>query len=458
MKRRDFIKTTIAAGAAFGFPAIVSARSPNGKVCHACIGTAGMAGHDMRTFNGMTDIADVVAICDVDANFLKKAKEALPNARVYRDWRELLEKEGDKIDSVNVSTPDHTHTIIAANAMRRGKHVYCQKPLCKKLDECRLLRRLAAEKGVTTQLGTQFASSLGDRQIVDFLQKGTIGAVSRVSLYSTRNGMSRAKRVLTPATAVLAHLDWETWIGPAPMTEYRPKIYHPMLWRMWKDFGSGWIGDLCIHVISAPWIGLGLGTTAPIAVQAEIEKNALVDPIYKKAWPRWSHITWEMPGVEASGGKPFKLEWFSGFSKDPTITPEFLPPAEYEALFAKTPLKTRADEGRVFEGEKGWILAPHGSAPMALLKDGTVVKPAKLPKAPNHHRQFMEQVFNGTKDTRSSFAWSTWMMESVLMGAVCEQLPNRRFTWNVAEGRFNGADDANALLKSNYRDGWKLDF
>ncbi len=456
MKRRDFIKASFAAGAAFGFPAIVSARSPNSKVCHACIGTSGMAGADMNTFAGFKDIMDVVAVCDVDANYLAKAKKAMPNVRVYTDWRELLEKEGDRIDSVNVSTPDHTHTIISANAMMRGKHVYCQKPLCKKLDECRILRRLAAEKGVVTQLGTQFASSGGDRQIVEFLKQGVIGPVTRVSLYSTRDGVSRRRRVLQAPTAVPAHLDWETWVGPAAMTEYRPKNFHPTLWRMWLDYGSGWIGDLCIHVVSAPWIGLGLGTLAPIAVQAMVDPEVRTDPIYKKAWPRYSHITWELPGVPASGGRPFRMEWFSGIKKDPTVTAEFLPPAEYEGLFAKTPLKTRSEEGRVIEGEKGWILAPHGSAPMALLKDGTVIRPPKLAREPGHHRQFAEKVAAGATDTRSTFAWSTWMMEAVVMGGVCEQLPDRRFTWNVAKSCFDDAPDANALLKSSYRDGWKL--
>jgi len=456
MKRRDFLRTSLAAGAVLGFPAIVSARSPNGKVSHACIGTHGMAGADLNTFSSFKDILDVTAICDVDAAYLAETKKRFPNARVYQDWRELLDQEGDRIDSVNVSTPDHTHTIIAANAMMRGKHVYCQKPLCKKLDECRILRRLAAEKNVTTQLGTQFASGLGDRQIVAFLQAGVIGPVTRVCLYSTRNGKSRVRRVLENPAPVPANLDWEIWVGPAPMTEYRPKNYHPTLWRMWHDYGSGWIGDLCIHVISAPWIGMGLGQTAPISVTAEVDPEVKVDPVYKKAWPRYSHITWDFPGVAASGGKPFKMEWFSGIKEDPTVTAEFLPPTEYEGLFAKTPLKTRAAEGRVIEGEKGWILAPHASSPMVLLKDGTVVKPAKLGKEPNHHRQFAEQVAAGSRATRSSFAWSTWMMESVVMGGVCEQLPGRRFNWNVAKGCFDDAPDANALLKSGYRDGWKL--
>ena len=153
---------------------------------------------------------------------------------------------------------------------------------------------------------------------------------------------------------------------------------------------------------------------------------------------------------------PFRMEWFSGIKSDPTVPASFLPPAEYEALFAKTPLKARSEEGRVIEGEKGWILAPHASAPMALLRDGTVIKPPKLGREPNHHRQFAEQVARGGGATRSSFDWSTWMMESVVMGGVCEQLPDRRLTWNAAQGCFENAPDANALLKSAYRDGWTL--
>ena len=455
LKRRDFIGLALSSGVVAGFPAIVSARSPNSRLVHACIGTHGMAGADMRTFASFNDVAEIGAICDVDAQFLEEAKTLLPNARVYRDWRELLEKEGDRIDSVNVSTPDHTHTIIAANALMRGKHVYCQKPLCKKLDECRLLRRLAAEKGVVTQLGTQFAAWLGDRQIVEFLKTGVIGPVTRVCLFSTRNGVSRSERVLRPAAPVPAKLDWDGWIGPAPMRDYATG-YHPMLWRMWRDFGSGWIGDLCIHVISAPWIGLELGQTAPLAVQAAVNPEFHSDPVYRQAWPRYSHITWEFPGIAASGGKPFIMDWCSGIAEDKTVTPEFLPPAAYEALFAKTPLKTRPPEGRVIEGEKGWILAPHGdSAAMVLLRDGTVVRPPKLGKVPTHHREFIEKCRDGGK-TRSDFAWSTWMMESVVMGGVCEQLPDRRFTWNAAKACFDNAPDANAFLKSGYRAGWEL--
>ena len=458
--RRQFIGASLSLAASGccstdrGFPAILSSKSPNSKLCHACIGVGGMGGADRGAFRSYKDM-EIVALCDVDAKRLEEAAKQHPGARTYQSWREMFEKEGDRLDSVNVSTPDHTHTIIAAEAIRRGKHVYCQKPLCKKLDECRLLRRLAAERGVVTQLGTQFAATKGDRQIVEFLRTGAVGPVRRVCLYSTRTGASRKKRFLQPTCKIPDYLDWETWIGPAPMRDYAPG-YHPTLWRVWRDFGSGWIGDLCIHVISAPWIGMDLGKTAPIDVRADDEPAFYVDPVYRQCWPRYSHIRWNFPGVAASGGRPFVLDWYSGVKEDPTTPAEFLPPAEYEALFAKTPLKERAHEGRVIEGEKGWILAPHaGASPVVILRDGTVVNAPDPGPAPSHHHEFATACLKGGA-TRSDFAWSTYMMESVIMGGVCEQLPGRTYAWNAAESRFDDPA-ATALLKSSYRKGWELE-
>lgn len=456
--RRQFLGGLLAAGAASGltgcagFPSILSTKSPNSKLCHACVGTHGMAMADLKSLITHPKL-EIVALCDVDLRFAAEAKKLVPQARIYQDWRELLEAEGDRIDSLNVSTPDHTHTIIAANAMRRGKHVYCQKPLCKKIDECRLLRRIAEEEGVVTQLGTQFAASAGDRQTVQLLRDGVIGPVSRVYLYSTRNGASRGKRSFKKACAVPSSLDWNGWIGPAPMRDYAPG-YHPILWRHWLDFGSGWIGDLCIHVISAPWIGMNLGDLAPISVSAIVDPEAMKDPVYRQCWPRYSHITWDFPGVPASGGRPFKMDWISGVQEDPTTLPDFLPIPEYEALFPKTPLKTRSFEGRVIEGEHGWILAPHTGTPYALLRNGQVVKPAAPAAEPSHYHEFVDRCFDG-KAARSSFAWTTHMMESVIMGGVCEQLPGRKFFWDAKNSRFN-SPDATELLWSNYREGWKL--
>ena len=406
----------------------------------------------MGAFSCCSD-AEIVALCDVDSTRLAAAAKKHPQARLYADWRELFAAEKD-LDSVNVSTPDHTHTIITANALRRKLHVYCEKPLCKRLDECRLLARLAKESGLVTQLGTQGAASLADRQFVAYLRAGTIGAVKRVSLYSNRMGGSRKPRVAKPEAPVPDFLNWETWLGPAASRPYAPG-YHPALWRVWRDFGSGWVGDLCIHAICAPWIGLGLSATAPLRVRAETDAATAASDVRRQFWPRYSHIRWDFPGIPASGGEPFPIEWFSGISSEPTTTAEFLPPPEYDAIFAKSPLKKRELEGMVVEGEKGWILSSMSDATTAVLKDGTVVPPPKLESAPTHHAEFVKRCREGGR-ARCDFGWATKMMETTIIGGVAEQLPNRTHVWHAAEGRFDEADST-ALLRSSYRDGWKLE-
>ena len=240
----------------------------------------------------------IVAICDVDANNLKKASEALPDARTYTDWRELLKKEGDKIDSVNVTVPDHNHFPIAYQAIRKGKHVYCQKPMCHDVAEVRALTEAAVKAGVITQLGTQIAASIGDRTGVQWIKEGAIGKVKHAYLCSNRpsaidyrlEGPRPPQGQEAPAT-----LNWDLWIGTAPMRPYAPEIYHPMKWRAWQDFGTGWSGDIGCHIFDAVWKGLGL--KPPISVIAEVQKSWQESPERKSDnWPQGDHITWMFPG------------------------------------------------------------------------------------------------------------------------------------------------------------------
>ena len=459
ISRRSFIKGISSASllAGGGCASILSSRSPNSMLCHACIGTANMAAYDMKQFLANPRVK-VVALCDVDAAFLAAARKLAPDARVYADWRELLAAEGDRLDSLNVSTPDHTHTVIAASAMRAGKHVYCQKPLCKYMDESALLRNLAASSGVVTQLGTQFAASVCDRTAVAALRAGVIGPVRRVMMFSTRGGKSRAERTVPEPKPVPATLDWEKWIGPAPMRPYAP-IYHPLLWRMFTDFGSGWVGDLCIHVTSAVWQGMDLGATMPLSVYADVNASALSNPVYKGCWPRYSHITWEFPGVRASGGKPFTMEWFSGFSDNPAAPAEFLPPEVCREVCRKVGVAKLPYEGRVIEGEAGWLLVPHGwdngLKPSLVMKDGRAAPalPVAEPSC-SHFDEFTAHCLDGGK-ALSDFSWTTRMMDAVLLGGVAERLPGRRHVWIDATRSFDTAE-ATAMLKSSYRKGWEL--
>jgi hypothetical protein len=321
------------------------------------------------------------------------------------------------------------------------------------------LRDLAAERGVVTQLGTQLAAGLGDRTAVDVLRRGLIGPVKRVMMFSTRGGKSRDERRIPVPAPVPASLDWEKWIGPAPMRPYAPG-YHPLLWRMYTDFGSGWVGDLCIHIVSAVWQGLEMGATMPLAVHADVNAEALTSPAYRGCWPRYSHIPWEFPGVRASGGRPFTMEWFSGFSDAPAAPAGFLPPEVCHEVCRKGGVARLPYEGRVVEGEAGYLFVPHGWSTdlraSLVMKDGRAAPPLpEVGEAPSHFDEYVAKCHDGGV-ARSDFAWATRMMDAVLLGGVAERLPGRRHLWNDATRSFD-TREANAMLLSSYRDGWKID-
>ena len=217
----------------------------------------------------------IVALCDVDAHNLDNAAKAVPGARVYADWRELLQKEGDRIDSVNVAVPDHTHFSAAYSAIQRGKNVYCQKPLCHDVAEVRALTQAAIKKGVVTQLGTQVAATIHDRTGVQWLREGRIGKVTHAYLCSNRPGAIEEYRLKGPRPAVgqepPSALNWNLWIGTAPTRPYAPNIYHQTKWRAWQDFGTGWSGDIGCHIFDPVWKGLGL--RPPLTVWAEVQES-----------------------------------------------------------------------------------------------------------------------------------------------------------------------------------------
>ena len=260
----------------------------------------------------------------MDAKNLELAAKIVPSARLYTDWRELFEKEGDKIDSVNVTTPDHMHFPIAFTALQRGKHLYCQKPMCHDLAEVRVLAEAATKKGVITQLGTQFVSGIGDRMTVQFIKSGVIGKVKHVYLCSNRAAPNRlgGPRPLNGEKPP-PYLNWDQWIGTAPMRPYVPDTYHPAKWRAWQDFGTSWCADMGCHILDATWRGLNL--KAPSSIVAEVEDSWKNSPERRaENWPQSEHVTWTFPGNELIDGKELVVEWFDG---------AFYPPREVRELY-----------------------------------------------------------------------------------------------------------------------------
>jgi predicted dehydrogenase len=445
--RRKFLQT--AAIAAIGAPFIIrcSSKGPsaNGKLNHACIGVGGMGWTDLKKFKEDPNV-QIVAICDVDANNLKKASEALPGARTYTDWRELLRKEGDKIDSVNVSVPDHNHFPIALQAISKGKHVYCQKPMCHDVAEVRALTEASVRHGVITQLGTQHASGPGDRAGVKLIKEGVIGKVKHAYLCSNRTGAIETYRPSGPrplkGQEPPAHLNWDLWIGTAPVRPYAPEIYHPVKWRGWQDFGTGWSGDIGCHIFDAVWKGLGL--KPPISVTAGVQKSWLETPQRRSDnWPQANHITFMFPGNDLTDSNVLPLEWFDG---------EFLPPQDIRDLYSG---KEYPEESAMLIGTEGAMLIPHQEMPI-LLPESKFIN-YKIPQFEpgNHYHSFVVACLGGPK-TESHFAQTGPMTEAILLGTVAVRVPDKLLDWNSVNMEFTNYPDAGKYLRRNYRKDWNV--
>jgi predicted dehydrogenase len=452
--RRQFLRT--AATASVAAPLWLSCRStpagrrviaPNGKLNHACIGVGGMGFVDLKNFL-QHPRAQVVALCDVDAGSLNNAAKEVPGARLYSDWRELLAQEGDRIDSVNVAVPDHTHFSAVYSAIQKGKHAYCQKPMCHDVAEVRALTQAAVKKGVVTQLGTQAASGLHDRTAVQWLKEGRIGKITHAYLCSNRPGAIEAYRFKGPRPAAgqtpPESLNWDLWIGSAPMRPYAPEIYHPAKWRAWQDFGTGWSGDIGCHIFDAVWKGLGLQPA--LTVQAEVQQSWR-DSRERRAdtWPQGDHLTWTFPGNEKIAGKELLLEWFDG---------EFYPPEGIRKLYSED-LKEYPPESAMLIGTEGALLIPHGSPPQLLPEDRfSKIERPKLP-ARNHYHHFVDACLGGEM-TESHFAQTGPMTEAILLGTVAIRVPGEKLEWDSGRLKVTNHAEANRYLRRSYRAGWHV--
>ena len=447
VSRRKFLQSAAAAAIVptFLIQSLASAKGPAKKLRHACIGVGGMGGHDLGNFKSHSDV-EIVAICDVDSDALKNAAAGLPGVRVYTDWRELLKKETKNIDSVNVSVPDHNHFAIAYSAIKAGKHVYCQKPLCHDVAEVRSLTKAAIKAGVMTQLGTQIASSSCDRTAVQLLKDGAIGKIKHIYLCSNRPGVEYV-RLEGPRPAQgqqpPANLDWELWTGTAPMRPYAENLYHPARWRAWQNFGTGWSGDIGCHIFDAVWKGIGL--KAPLSVVAEVQgswKNS--EARRGDTWPQGDHMTWVFPGNSHTEKDTLQLEWFDG---------EFYPPEEIRKLYTGGPYPV---ESAMLIGTEGALLIPHGGERPVLLPEAKFKDyPVKKMDGRNHYHHYINACLGGEK-TESHFAQSGPMTEAILLGTVAIRVPDQLLEWDAANMKFPNYPEANKYIRRKYRKGWEV--
>ena len=427
MKRRQFLKSTGVLTSVTLLPSSAWAGIKRGKIRTAHIGVGGMGASDLSSISSHPSV-EVAAICDVDAKHLAAAHKMYPDAKVFTDYRILLEKMGRKIDAVIVSTPDHTHGPASKMAMDLGKAVYCQKPLTHQVSEARLLRRLAEEKGLVTQMGIQIHSFKEYRSAVQLIQAGIIGKVHTVHAWSPRS-WGYDGPIPVGSDPVPENLDWNLWLGTAPERPYKEGIYHPVEWRDILDFGGGALGDMGCHILDSPYLALGLDS--PDTILASCRKpNGFSHPEKNK-------VTYEFPGTRYTT-ESLKLIWYDGEDAPGKHQDLVLPGA-----------RTLPEQGACFIGEKGNLLLPHWDFP-ELIVDGTFEK-IEYPdlEEQDHYHQFIDACL-GKDSCSTSFSYAAKLAEAVLLGVVATRFPGRTLHFNRTDLTFEEAE-ANQFLDAEYR-------
>ena len=444
INRRRFLKHSLSAGlGATVLPAVVSAKSPNGKIQHASIGVGGMGWGDVQQIGSHPDV-EITAICDVDTARMAAAAKKFPDARRYQDWRELLAKEGDKIDSVNVSTPDHMHAPITMTAINRGKHVYCQKPLTHDVYEARQIAAAAAKAGVVTQMGIQANATIGYRMAVKMIRDGAIGKVKRVYAWSNKPAGNYRPTGPRPAgqDPVPSTLDWDAWLGTAPVRPHKQGVYHPTWWRGWQDFGVGWLGDMGCHIIDTPYLALGLG--APVRISAQVEPAWRDTPSRRtETWPTWQVVRYTFSGNELTAGTTLDLTWSDGGKYPPDQVRQHIDGHEFPK------------QGSLLIGEAGSLLLPHVAGPQ--LFPAERFKGYSRPKiAPrNHYHHWVDACRNKAKTT-AGFDYAGALTEVILLGTAALHCPDKKLAWDAEQMKITNLPQANQYIRRRYRPGWTV--
>jgi len=436
--RRSFV-TTVAAGLPLATPGILRARSPGEKLNIAAIGVGGRGWSDV---NGAASGHNLVAFCDVmtkvsprKGGYVEAAKK-WPKARRYQDWRKLLDEAKD-IDAVTISTPDHMHALPTLAAMHLGKHVFTQKPLTHTVHESRVLMLEARRCGVATQMGIQNQSLVGHRTTAALIRGGLIGKVQEAHGWSHK-GWAGPKTGRPPQSdAIPPGLDWDLWLGVAPQRPYVDKIYQPMQWRGWIDFGSGTLGDMGIHIVEPMVSSLDVG--APVTVKSRgLAPNA-------ETWQPANTIEYEFVGNKYTAKDVFPYVWRDGGAGRPPLSTSPYLPADL-----KLP-----NQGTLFVGEKGAIVHPHGGSPLVFPADLLNGYDVPVIEKRSHFDSWREAITSG-KPACASFDFSSPLTETVLLGNIAVRFPNQKLVWDSRKLKFTNNEKANTFVRSEYRKGWQL--
>lgn len=487
ISRRRFIGNVATAAAGFTIlPSTVISglghRMPSDKLNIAGVGVGGVGATNVKNCAG----ENIIALCDVDWTYAAGTFNNYPDAKKYKDYRKMFDELGDQIDAVIVATPDHTHAIIAAQAIRMGKHVYVQKPLTHSVYESRMLRNLSNEYKVATQMGNQGNSGDGIRQTCEWIWDGAIGEIEEVHAWTNRpiwpQGLERpAETPSTPPT-----LDWDSFIGPAQWRPYHP-AYTPWNWRAWWDFGTGALGDMACHIVDPAFWALKLGNPDYIygsSTQVNTESAPHSEVVHYEFPDRGKVGKISLPAL--------KMTWYDGGHLPPR--PDELPDGQ---------IMGDQSGGVMFVGSKGKLMTGcYGRNPILL--PGELDKDYKRPEPSirriedcfggGHERDWVracKESPDSRVETSSNFNYSGPLNEMVVMGNLAVRLQDlkRKLKWdgenmritNISEedeirvvttDKFNVIDGhphfdtqyatikakpaAEEYIRHTYREGWEL--
>lgn len=435
--RRRFLTQVGAAGASgiglLGVPAFARSRFPSSKLNVAVIGCGGQGAENLSRVAG----ENIVALCDVDDERAGESFERYPKAKQFHDYRKLLDEMHGQIDAVVVSIPDHMHAPVSLAAMELGKHVYCEKPLTWGIEEARKMSRLAREKRLATQMGTQGMAMDRSRAGIELIRSGVLGDITELHVWTDRpegwwpQGIDRPSA--TPP--VRKGLDWDLWLGVAPQRAYNP-AYCPFVWRGWKDFGTGAVGDMGIHNAAMPFAALELGPPASAELLAS-------SPLKSETFPNWSRIRLEFPARD--GHKPVVLYWYDGGQK---------PPASL------IPGRELAKNGAIVVGTKGTLSSVEwtGSEWRILPEDRfrDLKRPERSqPRAPkeSHHQEWLEACKGGPPAFCRFDGFAAQLTETMLVANLALRT-GKKIAWNAEKLEATGCPEADPFVRRQYRSGW----
>ena len=438
ISRRDFVAGTASAIAGFTIlPRFVLGgagfKPPSEKLNIAAVGIGGQGKENIKACEG----ENIVALCDVDWRYAGPVFQSHPNAKKYKDFRKMFDEVKD-IDAVVVATPDHTHAVIAMTAIKMGKHVYVQKPLTWSIEEAHKLTEAARQAKVATQMGNQEHSGEDIRVLCELVWLGAIGNVHEAYAWTDRPVWPQGIGRPVTAPVVPEGLDWDTWLGPAPVRPYHP-AYHPFTWRGWMDFGTGALGDMGCHKIDYIFWALKLGY--PTSVEAYVSSRVV--KIWEKVenketYPDAEIVRYEFP--VRGDMPPVKLTWFDGGLKPPR-------PAELEKE------RNLSANGIILIGDKGTIVEGR-LVPESRMKD--YKKPAQsIPRITGTHEQNWIDACKGGPPACSNFEYAGPLTETVLLGNVAIRT-GKRIEWDGSNMKVTNIPEANELLGRKYREGWTL--